>query len=166
MNRPIFLCKLSALVTILGLCGLVSCVKKSNYQDKPGPGSTLQIKIKDKALDCEIALDEETRRTGLMFREPGQFTENQGMLFVWRRTELQRFHMKNTKIPLSIAFISEEGEILQIEDMKPYDERLTLSKMRVRYALEVNKGWFRNNGIEVGDKFVDFETSLSDLGSR
>ena len=68
----------------------------------------------------------------------------------------QSFWMKNTLIPLSIAFISDEGEILQIEHMKPKDLTSTKSKHRVRYALEVNKGWFKRHGIVPGARIEDF----------
>ena len=68
--------------------------------------------------------------------------------------------MRNTLIALSIAFIDDSGRILQIEDMKPKDERRTVSKDKVRYVLEMNQGWFERHGVTVGDIFVDFQEKV------
>jgi uncharacterized membrane protein (UPF0127 family) len=67
------------------------------------------------------------------------------------------FWMKNTSIPLSIAFLDGKGTILQIEDMKPHDETSTRALHKGRYAVEVNRGWFERQGIKVGDAFADFQ---------
>ncbi len=80
--------------------------------------------------------------------------ENEGMLFVFDTEGHHSFWMKNTSIPLSIAFIGRKGEIVQIEDMQPQDSTLHTSAYPVLYALEMNQGWFRKNGIEVGDKIT------------
>ena len=92
--------------------------------------------------------------------------ENEGMLFLFPQLEKQSFWMKNTLIPLSIAFLEDGGKILQIEDMKPKDESSTLSKYPVRYALEVNQGWFQRNGIAVGDAFSGFAAKIAKFKGR
>ncbi|MBI2646736.1 MAG: DUF192 domain-containing protein [Deltaproteobacteria bacterium] len=80
---------------------------------------------------------------------------DQGMLFIFREEDIQSFWMKNTLIPLSIAFIKANGKIIQIAKMAPdkWDGKLanTISKEKVKYALEVNQGWFDQNGIREGD---------------
>jgi hypothetical protein len=80
--------------------------------------------------------------------------ENRGMLFVFRREEQLSFWMKDTLIPLSIAFIDSEGRIVDIQNMKPLDDDPPsyVSAEPARYALEVNRGFFEERGVEVGDR--------------
>lgn len=109
------------------------------------------IEINNKILKVEIADTPEKREKGLMFRTT--LNENEGMLFIFEKPQILSFWMKNTSIPLSIAFINEDFEIFQIEDMLPYDIiNLHNSKKPAKYALEVNKGWFEKNNIKIGDK--------------
>ncbi len=75
----------------------------------------------------------------------------EGMIFVFDRDEHLEFWMKNTPLPLSIAFLSAEGKILEIRDMQPFDERTIRSRFSARYALEVNQGAFQKMGIAEGD---------------
>ena len=81
--------------------------------------------------------------------------ENHGMLFVYDRDSKKSFWMKNTKIPLSIAFIAADGTIREIYDMEPLSTRIVDSRYSVRYVLEVNQGAFERHGIKAGDK-VEF----------
>ena len=118
------------------------------------PGEILLLGIKGRSIEAELANDNISRHTGLMYRK--SMPENHGMLFVWPHSQMQAFWMKNTLLPLSIAFIDEKGTILQIEDMQPQDESMTRSKTMARYALEVHQGWFRKNGIQSGDSIDDF----------
>lgn len=104
-------------------------------------------------LEVEIADNTETRRTGLMNRK--SMAEDNGMLFIFDRDQKLSFWMKNTYIPLSIAYISSDGKIMEIYDMKPESLRPVESVNFVRYALEVNQGWFERNGIKPGEK-VEF----------
>jgi uncharacterized membrane protein (UPF0127 family) len=80
--------------------------------------------------------------------------ENRGMLFVFEEEQRLSFWMKDTHIPLSIAYIDSEGRIVDIQDMKPLDDELPdyTSSEPARYALEVNRGFFEERGVEVGDK--------------
>jgi uncharacterized protein len=125
----------------------------------PGrPGDRLLLDIKGRKLTVEVSCDDLSRRRGLQDRE--HLAEDAGMLFVFPRDERQDFWMKSTLIPLSIAFLDLDGKILQIEDMKPHDESNTTSNSKVRFAVEVNKGWFQKNGIGVGDAFSDFSEKV------
>jgi len=104
-------------------------------------------------LAVEIADTEPLRTRGLMHRR--QMDRERGMLFVFDRERNQNFWMKNTFIPLSIAYISSIGVINEIYDMKPLDTSVTYpSAMPARYALEVNQGWFRKNNIMKGCRIV------------
>lgn len=111
------------------------------------------ISVNGIEIEAEIADNSESRRTGLMNRK--SMEENHGMLFVFDYDQKLSFWMKNTLIPLSIAYISAEGEILEIYDMQPESLRPVESAASVRYALEMNRGWFERNGVGPGD-YLDF----------
>ncbi|MDP8947976.1 MAG: DUF192 domain-containing protein [Actinomycetota bacterium] len=100
----------------------------------------------------EIADDDSERARGLMYRTA--LAENRGMLFVYEVEQKLSFWMKNTHIPLSIAFIDAEGRIVDIQDMEPLDDDPPsyVSAEPARYALEVNQGFFEERGVEVGDR--------------
>jgi len=100
------------------------------------------------AVLAEVAANEEDKAKGLMFRE--RMGENEGMIFVYDRPDTLYFYMKNTQIPLSIAFIDSQGVIIRIVDMQPHDLRSHSSVMPAQYALEMNQGWFARRGIEAG----------------
>ncbi|MFH0977384.1 MAG: DUF192 domain-containing protein [Spirochaetota bacterium] len=104
-------------------------------------------------LTSEIAETEKSRSTGLMHRN--YLDENSGMLFIFKREEILAFWMKNTIIPLNIAYINRQGIIIDIQYMKPLDASITYpSKKAAIYALEVNKGWFRKNNIKEGCRVI------------
>ncbi len=110
-----------------------------------------KVVINAHILTVEVADTDKKRRKGLMGRS--FLEQDAGMLFVFETPQIVSFWMKNTSIPLSIAFINEDYEIIQIEDMLPYDVvNIHKSKTNVRYALEVNQGWFDKNNIKIGDK--------------
>jgi uncharacterized membrane protein (UPF0127 family) len=110
------------------------------------PTTTLTIGT-HKAI-AEVATRPDERATGLMHRF--SLKPDHGMLFVFERTEPLGFWMKNTFIALSIAFIGDDGRIINIEDMKPQTEDTHSSKGPARYALEMRKGWFAERGIGPG----------------
>ena len=103
-----------------------------------------------KKLFIEIADTPEKREQGLMYRK--NLAKNQGMLFKFPHNTFASFWMKNTYIPLDIAFLNEQGRILQIESLSPLNTKAVYSNHSCKYALEVNKGWFTQNGIIVGSK--------------
>jgi len=100
-------------------------------------------------ITVELARTDEERALGLMFRK--QLPDGQGMLFVFDRDQQLSFWMKNTVIPLSIAFIASDGHILEIKDMAPNDLNSVKSSRSVRYALEVPQGWFDRVNVKAGD---------------
>jgi len=110
----------------------------------------LPLCINAETLYVEVADDPWKHRMGLMFRD--YLPENGGMLFVFPYPQRLSFWMKNTYIPLSIAYISGDWRILEIYDMEPLSEKPVTSKNRVQYALEVNRGYFQKRGIKVGDR--------------
>lgn len=114
---------------------------------------TAQLKIDGHVLQVEIARTTEEQERGLMHRT--SLAENRGMLFIYDRDRKLTFWMKNTSIPLSIAFIAFDGTIKEIHDMKPFSLRMVSSHYSVRYALEVNQGFFERFDISVGDR-VEF----------
>lgn len=102
---------------------------------------------------AEVADDDRERSAGLMFREA--LGDNSGMLFVMPSTGPVSFWMKNTLVPLSIAFIGPDGTVLEIHDMEPKSERITRSTFpRVAYALEMPKGWFSKNNVWPGERIT------------
>jgi uncharacterized membrane protein (UPF0127 family) len=101
-------------------------------------------------LEVELARTETERNTGLMYRT--ELEDGKGMLFIFERDEVLSFWMKNTFIPLSIAYISYDGTIIDIRNMYPLDISSVHSSRSVRYALEVPQGWFAKAGINAGDK--------------
>ena len=101
-------------------------------------------------IDAQIAATPEQRQTGLMFRK--EMPQHEGMIFVFDLPAKQCFWMKNTLIPLSAAFVSDDGIIINIEEMKPLALDAHCSALPVRYVLEMNKGWFAKKGIKAGSK--------------
>jgi uncharacterized membrane protein (UPF0127 family) len=117
---------------------------------------TMQISLGDQKLTVEIAKTDEDKSKGLMERE--SLGSNRGMLFIYDEPQILNFWMKNTKIPLSIAFFDKNKVLLQIFDMFPPSSRETVyptyqSSKPALYALEVNQGWFQKYGIKPNMKF-------------
>lgn len=110
---------------------------------------SFELYVNDKTINVEIADTTEERAKGLMNRK--HLDENHGMLFVFDRDQLMSFWMKNTYVPLSIAFISSDGIIREIYDMKPLSEKPVKSEYYTRYALELPRGNFSRLGIKPGD---------------
>ena len=113
---------------------------------------TISIQVGTEEYIVEVAKTREERAEGLMFRK--ELKKRHGMLFIFPHDQKLSFWMKDTSIPLSIAFISKNGTIKEILDMTPFSEKPVPSTYSVRYALEVNKGEFQKLGIQVGDKVM------------
>jgi uncharacterized membrane protein (UPF0127 family) len=111
---------------------------------------TQQIKIGNTRLNVKLAQTGREQAHGLM--HTADLPKGQGMLFSYPQEKILTFWMKNTTIPLSIAFIDQDKKIIQIEDMEPLSDKSVKSSDPVMWALEVNKGWFSDNKIKVGDK--------------
>lgn len=110
----------------------------------------IEITINQETIIVEIADEPHERGKGLMFRK--EMATNEGMLFVYEKEEKRSFWMKNTYIPLSIAYLDKSGKIVHIADMKPHDETSTSSIYPAQYALEMNVGWFEKHQVKVGMK--------------
>ena len=135
---------------------VVSC-SPAKETSSPFDWKTTSIQIGEHSLDIEIADTSEKMARGLMFRK--SLPENQGMLFIFQRPRQASFWMKNTFIPLSIAYLNQEGTILEIYPLEPLEESPVSSQSyRVAYALEVNRGWFRKHGIQPGIRIQNLPT--------
>ncbi|MBY0268415.1 MAG: DUF192 domain-containing protein [Burkholderiales bacterium] len=115
----------------------------------------IELAIHKHALTAEVAGNDADRMQGLMHRR--MLPENRGMLFVFPNVAHHGMWMMNTYIPLSVAFIDESGVIINIEDMQPHTRDSHSAKKPVRYALEMNLGWFRKRGIKPGMKVEGLE---------
>ena len=103
-------------------------------------------------IRAELALTPAQRQKGLMHRR--DLGSHEGMLFVFDAPSPQCFWMKNTPTPLTIAFLADDGSIVNLADMKPFDEASHCSARPVRYVLEMNQGWFAKRGIKAGFKLT------------
>lgn len=129
------------------LAALPVCAQEA--AQPPLPTSTLRIG--PHAIAAEIADDDVERSCGLMFRE--SLAPDAGMLFVMPQAGPAGFWMKNTKVPLSIAFMDPQGTIVEIHDMDPQSEKVVRSVFpRIAYALEMSRGWFTKNNVLPGER--------------
>lgn len=117
------------------------------------PRTSLQISRY--ILSVEVANTQRSREQGLMFRKA--LEENAGMLFVFPESAYYGMWMKNTAIPLSVAFIDDKGVIINIADMQPYSLKAHYSAGPAKYALEMNSGWFASREIDAGSQIVGLE---------
>lgn len=116
---------------------------------------TVQLRAGMHLISAEVAADYETRARGLMHRK--SLAQNAGMVFRFEQPSIQCMWMKNTLIPLSVAFIDEAGAIINIVDMQPHNEQSHCATRPSRYALEMNRGWFAERGIKPGAKLRGIE---------
>ena len=127
---------------------LAACSRDARVQRLP----TAAIELGGRTLAVEVARTRAQRQTGLMFRR--ELGADEGMLFVFRRDDNLAFFMKNTYVPLSIAFIQSDGVIANIAHMEPLSLATHRSSMPCRYALEMPQGWFIRKGVKEGDRVV------------
>ena len=112
------------------------------------PLPTVQLQAGMHIIRAEVAADFSTRAQGLMYRK--SLAPNAGMLFIFDANDIYCMWMKNTLIPLSVAFLDERGAIINIEDMRPHSEESHCAARPARYALEMSRGWFAQRGIKPG----------------
>ncbi len=116
-----------------------------------GPQSrlpTVELTAGMYVIQAEVAQTHQQHSIGLMHRQ--SMGVNEGMLFVYPSAEIRCYWMRNTLIPLTIAFLDDDGAIVNLKDMEPHTERSNCSIKPVRYALEMNRGWFDQRGIKPG----------------
>ncbi|MBN1696019.1 MAG: DUF192 domain-containing protein [Spirochaetales bacterium] len=134
--------KIIAIVILLFLC-ITSCDEKKE---------TIVIRIKEIPFTVECARTQAAQEVGLMFRK--KLGKREGMLFIYKQYVTGAFWMKNTSIPLSIAFLSHEGQIRDIKHMIPFSTTPVKPQLSYMYALEVNRGTFEEIGVEIGDYVI------------
>lgn len=124
---------------------LLSCASMAQAQTR-----SLQLSAGMHLIQAEVAATEAQREQGLMYRE--KMAANAGMVFVFDNPSTQCMWMKNTPLPLSVAFIDASGKIINIEDMQPHtlDSHCSTKTVPVRYALEMHLGWFKQKNIKPG----------------
>jgi uncharacterized membrane protein (UPF0127 family) len=103
-------------------------------------------------IDTQLAMTPQQREVGLMFRK--EMPQAEGMLFIFEQPATQCFWMKNTILPLTAAFVADDGRIVNLADMKPQTEDSHCSEAPVRYVLEMNQGWFAKKNLKKGNKLV------------
>jgi len=132
---------------VMFLFALSGCRAQEKFEKK-------EIFIEGRAgkisIKAEIARTPDQRQQGLMHRK--ELKDGEGMLFIFDSDQLLSFWMKNTLIPLSIAYIANDGRILEIYDMESGNLNPVMSSRSARYALEVPQGWFIRTGLEPGDR--------------
>jgi uncharacterized membrane protein (UPF0127 family) len=126
------------------------------YQGKPQTGlPKMALTANGHAIKADIANTEATRQTGLMFR--ASMGKNEGMLFVFPQLGYHAMWMRNTLIPLSVAYMDDHGKILSIHEMEALNETSHMAAGPARYALEMNAKWFAGNKVQVGDVIKGLE---------
>ena len=143
--------KISVSLLLSLLLGLASV--STNAQNQPQlnlPRTTLSIGFHQ--LQVQVAATPEQQATGLMFRT--DMPAHEGMLFVFPTASQQCFWMKNTLIPLTAAFVTDDGTIVNLEDMQPQTTQSHCSSKPVRFVLEMNQGWFVKKGLKAGGKLA------------
>ncbi|MBL0726312.1 DUF192 domain-containing protein [Piscinibacter sp. HJYY11] len=136
---------------LLALC-LSAAGMNVGAQGTPQSLPTIKLGAGIHNIHAQVAQTPDQRATGLMYRQ--SMPTNEGMLFVFEQPAQQCFWMKNTFLPLSTAFIADNGTIVNIEDMKPQTLNSHCSAQPVRYVLEMNQGWFAKRGIKPGAKLT------------
>ena len=120
-------------------------------QNAPQPRlATIDLTAGMYVIQAEVAQTHREQSIGLMHRQ--KMADNEGMLFVYENAQIRCYWMRNTLIPLTIAFIDDDGAIINLKDMQPLDERSHCSIKPARFALEMNQGWFDQRGIKPGFK--------------
>jgi uncharacterized protein len=133
-------------------CGTTGLASLAAAQDAPQqlPATTLHAGMYN--ITAQVARSAEERQIGLMFRKT--MATHEGMLFVFEQPATQCFWMRNTLLPLSAAFVADDGSIVNIEDMAPQTETSHCSKKPVRFVLEMNQGWFAKRAIKPGSRLT------------
>lgn len=136
----------------IGLLALAAALGNTSYAQNAPQTDLQRIKLSAgmHLIDAQVAASPEQRSTGLMFRK--DMPPSEGMLFVFEQASVQCFWMKNTLLPLSAAFVADDGTIVNLADMKPQTTDSHCSTQPVRYVLEMNQGWFGKKGIKAGFK--------------
>ncbi len=138
-------------LTALGVCVMALWATASSAQDRPQLAlQRVELTAGMHRIDAQVAQTPQQRQTGLMHRR--EMPAQEGMLFIFEQPGVQCFWMKNTLLPLTAAFVADDGTIVNLADMKPQTTDSHCSAKPVRYVLEMNQGWFGKKGIKAGFK--------------
>ena len=137
------------------IIAFASLLFASSARAQQPPLPTVQLAAGMHAIRAEVANSMDARMQGLMLRK--SMAANDGMLFVFEESTKHCMWMKNTLIPLSVAFMDDAGTIVTVLEMQPHDETSRCATQPARYALEMNKGWFAQRGIKAGTKLRGLE---------
>lgn len=140
-------------ITRAGITGLILFVLSAMAQAANLP--VIRLSAGAGNLEVEVASNKAQRSLGLMNR--ASMPESRGMLFVYPAPAYFCMWMKNTKIPLSVAFIDAQGQVINIEDMAPQTETNHCTQRNATYALEANRGWFAKHGVSAGSQIIGLE---------
>jgi len=135
-------------MAILASAVALSLVSAATAQDVAQRLQAITLTASIHKIRAEVAMTPEQRQKGLMYRR--DLGSHEGMLFVFDEAAPQCFWMRNTPLPLSIAFLADDGIIVNLADMKPFSDDSHCSARPVRYALEMNQGWFAKRGLKAG----------------
>lgn len=131
---------------------LIALAMASHADDGQPRLPTIRLNVGIYNIQAEVAQTPDEREIGLMSRK--SMAANDGMLFAFEQPGKQCFWMKNTLLPLSVAFVADDGTIVNLDDMKPLTLDGHCSTKNVRFVLEMNQGWFAKRGIKAGEKLL------------
>ncbi|CAM4373233.1 DUF192 domain-containing protein [Comamonas aquatilis] len=146
LRLPFVVSSALALSTLLGFGSLASAQDGSPQMNLRRTDLTAGMY----RIDTQLAVTPQQREIGLMFRK--EMPQQEGMLFVFEQPGVQCFWMRNTLLPLTAAFVADDGTIVNLADMKPQSDDSHCSAKPVRFVLEMNQGWFAKRGIKAGAK--------------
>ena len=146
LRLPFVVSSAIALSTLLGFGSLASAQDGSPQMNLRRTDLTAGMY----RIDTQLAVTPQQREIGLMFRK--EMPQQEGMLFVFEQPGVQCFWMRNTLLPLTAAFVADDGTIVNLADMKPQSDDSHCSAKPVRFVLEMNQGWFAKRGIKAGAK--------------
>lgn len=139
-----------SLAVMAGLAAATVCAQGVALPNTPQTLPTVSLTAGMHLIKAEVAQTSREHAIGLMWRT--SMGTNEGMIFAFPQAGKQCFWMKNTLIPLSIAFVADDGRIVNLDEMQPQTEASHCSNEPVRFVLEMNKGWFTKRGIKAGDR--------------
>ncbi|MRD73685.1 DUF192 domain-containing protein [Rhodocyclus tenuis] len=150
MRTVIFWHRLGGVVSLVALAFGLASAQAAEFPQ-------IELSAGIHRIEAEVASDQATRMQGLMYRRT--LATQQGMLFVFPQRARHCMWMRNTLLPLSVAFLDEEGRIINIEDMQPQTENNHCAAQPARFALEMNLGWFASRSLGPGMRIVGVERS-------
>ena len=144
------LIKNAARAALVALVAALLLAPATQAQEQPQDLPVVSLRVGMHNIRAQLATTPLQRQIGLMYRQ--SMPTHEGMLFVFEDAQPQCFWMRNTLIPLSVAFVDDDGSVGNIADMKPLTEDSHCSAKPVRYVLEMNQGWFAKRGVKAGTR--------------